>query len=546
MSVRVSRDRGKTGSEANRLRPKLILILTLIVLLPVGALGWLGWRMAQQEQEVVENRFREALTGRLRDINTTILKSVEKRETELIRLLDRGSYETSDLRELVRKSPFIHSVFVLDAAGNRLHPPPDGPLTDYEREFLERSGQIWRDKQTFYNSSEGAGQSPGHGWYTWYWGNGVNLLFWLRDAEGRVIGAEYDRSRMLADIVGDLPNSDPSDPDLQRARIALTGGDGVAVYQWGTYEPGQNEPPRARLDLNHPLDAWNLVYFAPSAESGQALSRGTLFNFAAGLVALVLALIGLASYFYRESRREMREAAERVSFVNQVSHELKTPLTNIRMYAELLEQSLPENDSKATQQLGVIVSESQRLSRLIGNVLTFARSQNDKLALHSTPGNVDQCIQFVLDHFRATFESKGVKTVFTRGAHATVEFDRDVLEQILGNLFSNVEKYAAGGGLIEVTSRQNESTSSIVISDRGPGIPKGQEEKIFDPFHRLSNKLTDGVTGTGIGLTIARDLARRHGGDLKAVASESGARFELRLHTPPATPTSSLLQEPHV
>ena len=228
----------------------------------------------------------------------------------------------------------------------------------------------------------------------------------------------------------------------------------------------------------------------------------------------------------------MREAAERVSFVNQVSHELKTPLTNIRMYAELLEQKLPDGDQKATQHLGVIVSESQRLSRLIGNVLTFARKQNDKLTLHSTAGNVDQCIQLVLDHFKAALESKGVRTVFTPGADARVEFDRDALEQILGNLFSNVEKYAAAGGLLEVTSRQEARQTSIVVSDRGAGIPKGQEDRIFDPFHRLSNKLSDGVTGTGIGLSIARELARKHGGDLKAVASDVGARFLLELRTP--------------
>jgi signal transduction histidine kinase len=189
------------------------------------------------------------------------------------------------------------------------------------------------------------------------------------------------------------------------------------------------------------------------------------------------------------------------------------------------------------QHLNVIVSESQRLSRLIGNVLTFARKQNDKLTLHPAAGNVDQCIQFVLDHFRAALESKRVHIVFNAAANTAVEFDRDALEQILGNLFSNVEKYAAGGGLMEVTSRQSGSSTSIVVSDHGPGIPKGQEEKIFDPFHRLSNKLSDGVTGTGIGLSIARDLARKHGGDLKAVASEAGARFELQLQTPPAQST---------
>jgi signal transduction histidine kinase len=87
---------------------------------------------------------------------------------------------------------------------------------------------------------------------------------------------------------------------------------------------------------------------------------------------------------------------------------------------------------------------------------------------------------------------------------------------------------------MEVISRQNGAMTSIVVADRGPGIPKGQEQRIFDPFHRLSNKLSDGVTGTGIGLSIARDLARKHGGDLRAVQSDTGARFELELQTPPA------------
>jgi signal transduction histidine kinase len=526
------------------LRPKLIVILTLIVLLPLAALGWLGWRMARQEREVVENRYREVLMGRLRDINAIVLRSLEKQETELLRLLDRESYETAELRELARQSPFIHALFVLNPAGERQHPPPDGPLTDSEREFLARSGQIWRDKHLFYNSSEG-GKDSSNGWYTWYWGNGVNLIFWVRDALGRVIGAEYDRSRLLADIVGELPNSDPSDPNLQQGRIVLSGGDGAAVYQWGAYAPKQAEQPRVRLDLDHPLDSWSLHYFAP-ADGDAVLGRSLLFNLAAGMSALVLALAGLGLYFYRESTRDIREAAERVSFVNQVSHELKTPLTNIRMYAELLEQSLAESDQKSAQHLGVIVSESQRLSRLIGNVLTFARKQNDKLVLHTAAGNIDRCIQFVLDHFTAALESKGIKTVFHGGADALVEFDRDALEQILGNLVTNVEKYAATGGVLEVTSRQNGSTTSIVVADRGPGIPRGQEEKIFEPFYRLSNKLSDGVTGAGIGLSIARDLARKHGGDLKASASEAGARFALILHAPPvaAAPAGTTGKEP--
>jgi signal transduction histidine kinase len=521
------------------LKPKLVLILTLIVTLPLGALGWLGYRVAGQEREVTENRLRDALDGRLRDIRAVIQGAVEKRETELLRLLDRDDYQPSALRELVRASPLIHSLFVLDPQGNRLHPPPDGPFTVTEQEFLERSGQVWRDKQLFYGTSEAAGDARTRGWYTWYWGNGANLVFWVRNAAGHVIGAACDRTRLLADIVGELPDSDTSDSGLSQGRVALVGGDGGIVYQWGTHEPAAGEAPRARLDLAAPLDDWNLLYFTPTVATEGGLGGSLFLNLAAGLGALMLALVGLALYFYRESTRGMREAAERVSFVNQVSHELKTPLTNIRMYAELLEDSVPEG-GRAAHHLDVIVSESQRLSRLIGNVLTFARTQNGRLTLHPADGIIDQCVRSVLDNFSAAFEAKGIKVDFNAGADRPVEFDRDAVEQILGNLFSNVEKYAASGGWMEVTSNQQGTTTSIAVTDRGPGIPRGQEAQIFAPFHRLSNRLSDGVTGTGIGLSIARDLARKHGGDLKVVPTEVGACFRLEL----LTPVPAALSEP--
>ncbi len=152
------------------------------MLLPLGALGWLGLRVAGQERVVTENRLREALNGRLRDINAVILRAVEQRETELLRILDRDNYQPAQLRALVRTSPIVHSLFVLDPQGNRIHPPPDGPLSSNEKEFLERAGQLWSDRQSFYGSAEPAGKSAHHGWYTWYWGNGVNIVFWVHNS----------------------------------------------------------------------------------------------------------------------------------------------------------------------------------------------------------------------------------------------------------------------------------------------------------------------------------------------------------------------------
>lgn len=513
------------------MKPKLLLVLVLIVLLPLLVLGGLGVRVAGQEREVTASRLREALNGRLRDINAVIVRSVEARETVLLRLLDRGTHDAAALRDQVRSSPLVQALFVLDPQGNRLHPPPEGPLTAAEQEFLERSGPVWRDKQDFYRTGD-IGESASHGWYTWHWGNGVNIVFWVRQASGHVIGAACDRTRLLADIVGELPDSDSADPALRQGRVALVGGDGVPVYQWGAHEPAAGETPKARLDLAAPLDDWSLAYYTPEAAAGSRPGDGLLLTLAAGLGTLALALVGLAVYFYRESTRDMREAAQRVSFVNQVSHELKTPLTNIRLYAELLEGRLSAGDDRAARHLDVIVAESQRLSRLIGNVLTFARKQNDRLVLHPATGSIDQCVASVLEHFRACLEARGVKATFHPGAAAPVEFDRDAVEQILGNLFSNVEKYAASGGWMEVATRQAGATTTITVTDRGPGIPRGQEERVFAPFQRLSNRLSDGVTGTGIGLTIARELARRHGGELSVVPLDSGACLEVRLHAP--------------
>jgi signal transduction histidine kinase len=307
---------------------------------------------------------------------------------------------------------------------------------------------------------------------------------------------------------------------------------GAVTYQWGSYEPAERELSRASLSLSPPLSAWKLEYYAPSDLVGAGFGRGVLFNVLSGLGVLAVAMAALAIYFYRESSREMREAAQRVSFVNQVSHELKTPLTSIRMYAEMLEGQLEGAVEKPRKYLDVIVSESQRLSRLIGNVLTFSRKQRSALKLHRTIGNVDEVLRAVLDHFAAALRSRGIEIVFSGAAHHAAEFDHDALEQIVGNLLSNVEKYAAGADRVEIVSMQDGDTVTIAVTDNGPGIPPHERRRIFEPFHRVSNKLTDGVAGTGIGLAIARDLARLHGGDLTLEPTSQGASFKLVLHVP--------------
>jgi signal transduction histidine kinase len=251
---------------------------------------------------------------------------------------------------------------------------------------------------------------------------------------------------------------------------------------------------------------------------------------------LTLVVAALAYFFYREQTREVREAQQRVSFVNQVSHELKTPLTNIRLYAELLEDELPESDRKQRAYLATIVDESQRLSRLIANVLAFGRQQREGLAIHPRPGMPDEVIRGVTKHFAPALEQRGIRVDLQTETPAACAFDPDVVEQILGNLLSNVEKYARDATRVIVGSHRDGDQLVITVRDDGPGIASREQERIFEPYYRVSDRLTDGVAGAGIGLAIARELAQRHGGRLDLLSqpegSKTGAAFECVLHAP--------------
>ena len=550
------------------MKPRLIIILLLIVILPLAILGWLGVRIVGNEREIVRHRFRDVLEGRLRDVDARISQLLAERQRALLSEQAWSALSHEALRELVRRSGVVRQYFVLDSNGDLAFPPLSGPLTAAEGAFIERTRQIWLNRaipstgregdyrgvqalsQTFAKGAQvpqapatqaaapakgkqvGKGGAPERGWHVWYWGNGINLIFWWRDEMDTIVGAELDRARLMMDIVDRLPETNPFEPTLPNARIALVNSTGTVLYQWGGHEPGEGETSQASVTLSPPLSAWRLEYFAPSDLVGAGFGRGVLFNVLSGLGVLAVAMVAMAVYFYRESAREMREAAQRVSFVNQVSHELKTPLTSIRMYAEMLEGQLEGAIEKPRKYLDVIVSESQRLSRLIGNVLSFSRKQRSALRIHRAVGDVDDVLREVLEHFDAALRARGIKVVFSGTANRPAEFDRDALEQIVGNLLSNVEKYAAGADRVEVVSAQESGMVTITVADNGPGIPLREQRRIFEPFHRVSSKLTDGVAGTGIGLAIARDLARLHGGDLTLEPSRQGACFKLVLHVP--------------
>ena len=238
-----------------------------------------------------------------------------------------------------------------------------------------------------------------------------------------------------------------------------------------------NSKPLKLLPLSHPLGSWLLEYYAPALN----VQGASWISMALLIVATMLGLSVIAWLIYREYRRDMRLAQQRVNFVNQVSHELKTPLTNVRMYAEMLEQNLPDDpeSGRLLRYVGVISNESQRLSRMIENVLSFSRLGRGSHTISPTPGTIADCVDTVIENFAPMLSQRGLRVAYTAEDRTPVQVDCGALEQILNNLLSNCEKYAANSGDVTIRSWTDAEMSYLQVTDNGGHSQGGLAQGVF-------------------------------------------------------------------
>ncbi|MEK7952586.1 sensor histidine kinase [Luteolibacter soli] len=247
----------------------------------------------------------------------------------------------------------------------------------------------------------------------------------------------------------------------------------------------------------------------------------------AGAFSISALLIGGAVAVASWQRKAIRLAEERVSFVNRVSHELRTPLTNLLLNTDLALDGLPVEDAKVRRRLGLIREETSRLSRIVDNVLAFARIERGTAESHATYCNVGQVVGEVRENFAPLFQRKSIVCDYDEVPDEELRLDRDALSQILSNLLSNVEKYAGEGARATMRFTVEASTLLIEVEDDGPGVPPDARRRIFQPFERAGSRVDEGVSGTGLGLAISRELAERMGGRLDLMDAKRGAKFRL-------------------
>ncbi len=249
------------------------------------------------------------------------------------------------------------------------------------------------------------------------------------------------------------------------------------------------------------------------------------------LIAVALAAIAFGGWaVFADARRQLALAQKKTDFVSNVSHELKTPLTSIRMFAELM-QSGNVAEEKRPQYLRIIMAEAERLTRLINNVLDFARMERKQKRYDFRPLDLHEVLARTWEGQELHLREQGFQTRWQDAPGPyPVRGDEDALAQVLVNLISNAEKYSGERKEVELHSYLNDGSICVSVLDRGSGVPVGEDGKIFEAFYRAHDSLASGIQGSGLGLTLAQRLAQEHGGEIIYQPREGGgSNFTLRL-----------------
>src|SRR6266704_2246207 len=309
----------------------------------------------------------------------------------------------------------------------------------------------------------------------------------------------------------------------------VTGADGVELFR----SPVQYPPLFAARDsFQEPMMGRLQVQVALRPDMAPKLVIGGMPRSNLPMLLSLLALTaGLVVAALLQLRREYELSRLRADFVSGVSHELRTPLAQIRMFSETLLLGRVRSDEERVHSLEIIDQEARRLTHLVENLLHFSRSERQATRLSPAPASLAPLVNEAVEGFTPLAAARGVvvRAELTDGVVASV--DADALRQMLLNLLDNAVKYGPAGQTVTVGLTGTDARARIWVADQGPGIPAADRERIWDRFWRLERDRGSAVAGTGIGLSVVRELVALHGGRCWAEDAPNGrgARFVIEL-----------------
>lgn len=321
--------------------------------------------------------------------------------------------------------------------------------------------------------------------------------------------------------------------------ISVTTLDGQEVYK----SPGWAAPMYSAIDTIEPAFGRLIMRVSLRPEfAGNLVVGGLPRSRLPMLVALFVIAAGLLTVALIQLRRQQELARLRTDFVSGITHELRTPLAQIRWFAELLQLGKLRTEEERVRSARIIDQEARRLTYLVENVLNFSGAERGATRVAPAPADLDQEIRGALELFAPLARARRSSVVARLSAAAVVPLDRGAFRQILLNLLDNAVKYGPPGQTITVGSEIAGSRARIWVEDEGPGIPHDDRQRVWEPYVRLNRVAEASTGGSGIGLSVVRELVALHGGRTRAEgAPGGGARLVIELpltlqHEKPTTP----------
>jgi len=322
-------------------------------------------------------------------------------------------------------------------------------------------------------------------------------------------------ARLTLEFIGKQWTAGELGPVRKNRRVAILDESNNLIA--GVRPTGPEARPGGRFYYEGPfgkaLYRWRLQMVPQNAEEFQAQwertksVRRVLIVLATIIIVVGLVLVWLAILTERRASRMKSD------FIANVSHELKTPLSLIRMFGEMVATGRHKGEEAAREYGGIITRESERLSHLIDNVLDFSRLERGKASYHFAEGNLADVVERALDVSRYRLEREKMKLVVDIAQDLpVVRMDENEMTLVVLNLVDNAIKHAVDGGKVHVSVSRAPGFVVLGVRDFGPGIARDEHPRVFERFYRSQSTREKNVRGSGIGLALVKHIAEAHGG----------------------------------
>jgi signal transduction histidine kinase len=319
--------------------------------------------------------------------------------------------------------------------------------------------------------------------------------------------------------------------DRARRNLAVAVHDARGKLVFGTPASAKLSQEVAR-SIDFIFSDWKLVLGTRYTTPEQWAKSNFLLNISFSVLLAVVLLGGIALAL-RTASREMHLSRMKSEFVSNVSHELRTPLASIRVFGEFLRLGRVEQPDKIREYGEFIETESRRLTQLINNILDFSKIESGAKTYSFERVDLGEVLSDTLRSIQVSLRHKGFELVFESPGSPLPEMDvdPDAMAQAVANLVDNAVKYSNGAKSVRVRLDRVGGEAVISVEDHGIGISPGEQDKIFERFHRVSTGLRHDVKGSGLGLSIVSHIVAAHGGRVR-VLSELGRGSTFFVHLP--------------